>query len=60
MKKPNNIYEHVVSIINDGMKPLEKIHEKKGVVFDRDDVGAIAEAFFAIYNNMIDYYKELT
>lgn len=41
------------------MKHLEKIHEKKGVVFDRDDVGMIAETFRNLYNNMIIYYEEL-
>ena len=59
MEESNKIYDKVVSILEEGVKPLEELYEEKGVVYSVDDVGTIAEAFFAIYLKMSDYYKEL-
>lgn len=59
MKESNEIYEKVVSILEEGVKPLEQLYTGRGAQFIVDDVGIIADAFFAIYNKMIDYYKEL-
>ncbi len=59
MEESNEVYEKVVAMLEEGVKPLEQLYEKKGVVFDRKDVGMIADTFFALYNKMIDYYKEL-
>jgi hypothetical protein len=41
------------------VKPLEQLYTGRGAKFSVEDVGTIAETFFAIYNKMIDYYKEL-
>jgi len=59
MEESNEIYEKVVSVLEEGVKPLEQLYEEKGVTFTIEDVGTIAETFFDIYNKMIDYYKEL-
>jgi hypothetical protein len=59
MEESNEIYEKVVSILEEGVKPLEQLYAGRGAKFTVDDVGKIADAFFAIYNKMIDYYKEL-
>lgn len=59
MEESNEIYEKVVSILEEGVKPLEQIYDGKGTNFTVDDVGAIADAFFTIYNKIIDYYKDL-
>jgi hypothetical protein len=59
MEETNEIYEKVVSILEEGVKPLEQLYTGRGAKFSVEDVGTIAETFFAIYNKMIDYYKEL-
>ena len=59
MEESNEIYDKVVSILEEGVKPLEQLYTGRGAKFSVEDVGTIAEAFFAIYNKMIDYYKEL-
>ena len=59
MEETNEIYEKVVSILEEGVKPLEQLYTGRGTTFTVDDVGTIAEAFFAIYLKMSDYYKEL-
>lgn len=59
MDESNEIYEKVVSILGEGVKPLDQLYEEKGVTFTVEDVGTIAETFFALYNKIIDYYKEL-
>ena len=59
MEESNEIYDKVVSILEEGVKPLEQLYTEKGCIFTADDVGTIAEAFFAVYLKMSDYYKEL-
>lgn len=59
MEETNEIYEKVVSILEEGVKPLEQLYTGKGTNFSVEDVGTIAETFFALYNKIIDYYKEL-
>lgn len=59
MEESNEIYEKVVSILEEGVKPLEQLYTERGTKFSVEDVGTIAETFFAIYNKIIDYYKEL-
>jgi len=59
MEESNEIYDKVVSILEEGVKPLEQVYTGRATTFTVDDVGTIAEAFFAIYLKMIDYYKEL-
>ncbi len=59
MEESNEIYEKVVSILEEGVKPLEKLYEKKGVVFSVSDVATIAGVFGTLHNKLIDYYKEL-
>ena len=59
MDETNEIYEKVVSIIEEGVKPLEQLYAGRGAKFTVEDVGMIADTFFCLYNKMIDYYKEL-
>ena len=59
MEETNEIYEKVVSILEEGVKPLEQLYTGRRAKFTVDDVGTITEAFFAIYLKMSDYYKEL-
>jgi hypothetical protein len=59
MEEGNEIYEKVVSILEEGVKPLEQLYTESGTKFSVEDVGTIAETFFALYNKIIDYYKEL-
>lgn len=60
MEESNEIYEKVVSILEEGVKPLEQLYTVRGVKFSVEDVGIIAETFFALYNKIIDYYKEVS
>ena len=59
MEESNEIYDKVVAMLEEGVKPLEQLYEKKGVVFNKEDVGMIAETFRNLYNDMIIYYEEL-
>ena len=59
MEESNEIYEKVVSIYEEGVMPLKQLYTGRRAKFTVDDVGTVAEAFFAIYLKMSDYYKEL-
>ena len=60
MEESNEIYEKVVSILEEGVKPLEKLYEKKGVVFSPADVKTIAEVFRDLNIKMLLCHKEIT
>ena len=59
MEESNEIYEKVVSILEEGVKPLEQLYDKRGTNFRVEDVEMIANTFLNLYNKMIDYHKEL-
>ena len=59
MEESNEIYEKVVSILEEGVKPLEEVYEEKGVVFSVDDIATIAGVFESLHNKLVDYHKEL-